>query len=157
MPGAAGLDQEGDVALIAYPNPFVGRFVRQAGLTQDRVRERDVTTRTVEYVGVRLDQAFGRRGDLRQPEDVAELLRRLVRALFGLSLKTFAEEPGGSVLRVIAVLVVAPLLRHRARPVFMCKVRGPHPADLHAARSRIFLTVTRPMKFRHPIRPAAGR
>src|SRR5918995_5139017 len=123
MPGAAGLDQEGNVPLVAYPNPFVGRLVGQAGLTQDRMRERDVVRRAVEYVGVRVDQALGRRGDLRQLEHVAELLRWLVRALFGLPLKAFADEPGGSALRVIAVLVVAPLLHHRARPVFMCAGR----------------------------------
>ena len=88
-------------------------------------------------LGVRVDQALGRRGDLRQLEHVAELLRWLVGPLFGLPLKAFADEPGGGALRVIAVLVVAPLLRHRDRPVFMCKVRWPHPSDCGGPQWRI--------------------
>jgi hypothetical protein len=107
------------------------------------MRERNIVSRPVEYVGVRVDQALGRRRDLRQLEHVAELLRWLVRALVGLPLKALADEPGGSALRVIAVLVVAPLFRIAPPGVH---VRWPHPADLHAARSRIFLTIMRAVR-----------
>ena len=69
----------------------------------------------VDDLGVRVDQALGRRCDLRQLEHIAQLPRRLVGPLFRLSLQAVEQGPGGGALRVIAVLVVAPLLRHRAR------------------------------------------
>ena len=65
---------------------------------------------------MRVEQALGLGVILRQLEHVAQLPRRLVGPLFGLPLQAFAEEPGGGAIRIIAVLVVAPLLRHRARP-----------------------------------------
>ena len=63
-------------------------------------------------------------GDGRHLERAAKLLRWLIRALIGLPLQAFADEPGGGALRVIVVLVVAPLLRHRAARVHVQKCAG---------------------------------
>src|SRR4051794_41594254 len=51
---AARLEQEGNVALVAYPDAFVTRLVEHAGLTQHPMRERDVTARGIESGAVRI-------------------------------------------------------------------------------------------------------
>src|SRR4051794_14827813 len=130
MPGVASLDQEGGDTLVAYPDALIGRPIGQAGLAQDAVQEGDIVSRAVDDLGVCVDQTLGLGLDRLNLENLTKLLRRLVGALFGLALQAVEQGPGGGALRVIAMLVVAALLRHRARPwlVFMCKVRRPHPA-----------------------------
>jgi hypothetical protein len=54
------------------------------------MREGDIVGRAGHDIGVRVDQALGRRGDLRQLEHVAQLPCWLVGPLFGLLVQAFA-------------------------------------------------------------------
>src|SRR3954462_227236 len=106
MLGAAGLDQQGDVALVADPDALVSRSVGQAALRQNRVRERDVVGRAIDDLRVGVNQTLGRRRDLRYLEHVAQLPYWLVGPLFGLLVQPFAHSPTGGSIGVIAILVV---------------------------------------------------
>src|SRR3954468_6191481 len=84
------------------------------------MRECDIIGRAGDDIGVCIDQALGRRGDLRQLEHIAQLLCWLVGPLFSLLVQAFAHSPAGGSIGVITILVVTALLRHRTRPWYPC-------------------------------------